>query len=66
MTQATSGRIRLELYLKDVYYPANKLELMDRAEDTNAPPEILEKLNRLPDRNYLSLDDLRFEMNRLR
>ncbi len=48
----TASRI-LE-YLSDVAYPASREDLIDYARGANAPDEIVEALERLPERRYAS------------
>lgn len=45
-------------YLKGIDFPATKQELMDYAEDNNAPEEVLEVLQQMPDQEYYSMSDL--------
>lgn len=43
---------QIEKYLQGVDFPCMKQELIDQAEYNNAPEEIIQHLERLPDREY--------------
>lgn len=45
-------------FLEDAIYPATKRELLDYAIDYGAPDHILEFLNRMPDHEYESFNNL--------
>ncbi len=45
-------------YLKGIDFPANKQDLIDFAEDSNAPDKVLDVLEDLPDQQYTSIADL--------
>jgi sporulation protein YlmC with PRC-barrel domain len=51
----------LQIYLKGVAYPAEKRDLIGRARENNAPPEVIEALGRFKDRYYLSAADVSVE-----
>ena len=42
----------LQLYLKGVDYPANRDELVQKAEENNAPENVMEWIRKLPERTY--------------
>lgn len=42
----------VEKYLQGIDYPAQKEDLIEQAEDNNAPDEVLDMLEQLPDTEY--------------
>jgi hypothetical protein len=42
----------LQLYLKGVDYPVDKNELVHKAEENNAPENVMEWIRKLPERTY--------------
>lgn len=51
-TGVTAGRVHE--YLSDVAYPATRDDLIDYAREAGAPDEIVQTLERLPERRYAS------------
>ncbi|HEX6482703.1 MAG TPA: DUF2795 domain-containing protein [Ktedonobacteraceae bacterium] len=49
---ASVNPIQLEKYLKGVDYPANKNDLIKRAQQNGADQQVLETLKQLPDRSF--------------
>jgi hypothetical protein len=49
---ASVNPIQLEKYLKGVDYPANKNDLIKRAEQNGADQQVLDTLKQLPDRTF--------------
>ncbi|MCE5197827.1 MAG: DUF2795 domain-containing protein [Armatimonadota bacterium] len=45
-------------YLKGINFPCNKQDIVDYAEDNNAPDEIVQVIEDLPDQEYSSMADL--------
>lgn len=45
-------------YLKGIDFPASKQDLIDYAVDNNAPDELIEVLQDMPDQQYQSMTDL--------
>lgn len=45
-------------YLKGIDFPATKQDLVSYAEDNNAPDEVLDVLEDMPDQEYTSMADL--------
>lgn len=45
-------------FLKGIDLPASRQDLIDHAEDNNAPDEVLEVLEQMPDQEYTSMADL--------
>jgi hypothetical protein len=52
-------------YVRNIRYPATRLRLIRKAQASDAPPGVLEVLNRLPDRQYSSSLDLLKEIDNL-
>ena len=44
--------VSIQSYLEGVDYPAEKRELIDRAQQENAPDEVIQTLERLEDRQF--------------
>ena len=44
--------IEVQKYLGGVDYPCSKAQLIEAAEGNNAPQEVVDALNGLPDRDY--------------
>jgi hypothetical protein len=44
--------IEVQRYLGGIDYPASKQEIIDTAEDSGAGDDVLEALERLPERDY--------------
>lgn len=49
-------------FLKGIDFPKSKAELIDHAEDNNAPPEVINLLEELPDRDYSSMAEVEHEV----
>jgi len=45
-------------FIKDVDFPCSKQDLINHAEDHNAPQKIIEALEKLPDKEYTSIADV--------
>lgn len=45
-------------FLEGISFPASKDDLMDYAEDNNAPQDVLDVLDQLPDQEYTSMADV--------
>jgi hypothetical protein len=48
----------LQWYLEGISFPASKNQLVNLARDNNATDETMELLEGLPDREYISPDDV--------
>ena len=49
------GRVnasQIQLYLKGVSYPANKDDIVSNARSNGAPQNVMDFINRLPDKQY--------------
>ena len=49
------GRVsasQIQLFLKGVSYPANKQSIVSAARSNNAPQNVMDFINRLPDKQY--------------
>lgn len=49
---------KLGAYLDDILFPASRLEILQCAEENEAPDTLLDAIENLPDRRYWSLDDI--------
>jgi hypothetical protein len=47
-----------EKYLAGVDYPATKQDLLDAASDNDAPQEVMDTLNILPEKEFASAQDV--------
>ena len=48
----------IEKFLKGIDFPASKQDLIQYAEDNNAPEHVIEVLNNMPDQQYGSAADV--------
>lgn len=55
----------VEKYLKGTHYPAEKRNLVDNAQNKDAPNDVLDLINRLPDRTYNSPIDITKEIGKI-
>ena len=46
-------------FVKDAGFPCSKQDLINEAEDHNAPQDVIEALEKLPDQVYNTLTDVR-------
>ena len=60
MAAETSHRTtaRLGVYLDDILFPCSRRDILERAEDNEAPDVLLDAIEGLPDRNYWSIRDI--------
>jgi hypothetical protein len=56
---------KVEKYLAGVHYPSEKKNLIDRAQDKNAPDDVLDLLNKLLDKTYRSPIDITREIGKI-
>jgi hypothetical protein len=56
--KGSGGEDQIMKYLKGVNFPINKQNLITALKNNNAPQEILSALDKLPDANYNSPQDL--------
>ncbi len=52
-------------YLKGIDFPQKKQGLIQHAKKRNAPSEVMDMLNKLPDINYRSTADVNIEVGKL-
>ena len=55
----------VENHLLDLRYPATKAQIVDFAKGNDAPADVVDKLESLPDREYADWEDLSNEMELL-
>ncbi|MEN6519933.1 MAG: DUF2795 domain-containing protein [Armatimonadota bacterium] len=60
MTRGMGGRSPANIanFLEGIDFPASKDELVNHAEDNNAPQDIIDILEKLPNREYTSMADI--------
>ncbi len=49
---------QIRKFLKDVEYPVKKQDLIEQAKKNNASNEVLQDLNRIPDKEYTGAKDI--------
>jgi hypothetical protein len=49
---------RLVAYLDDMYFPCSRRDILERAENNEAPDVLLDAIEGLPDRGYWSIRDI--------
>ncbi|RJP74384.1 MAG: DUF2795 domain-containing protein [Candidatus Zixiibacteriota bacterium] len=49
---------QVEKYLRGINYPASKRDLQNHARRNNAPEDVMDTLDMMPDRQYHSADDV--------
>ncbi len=54
----------MQQYLEGVEFPVPKSELVNKAKSNDAPPEIIDALNKIPDKSYQSPADLSQEISK--
>ncbi len=52
----------IEQYLSKVQYPVSKQDMIKQAKDKGAPHDVMSMLNGLPNRDYMSMEDLSEEL----
>lgn len=55
----------IEKYLKGIFYPASKSELIEQVKSNNAPDDVIYVLNNFSDRMYHSTVDVTKEIGHL-
>jgi hypothetical protein len=55
----------VEKYLAGMHYPAEKKNLVDKAQDKAAPDDVMDLLNKLPDKTYKSPIDITKEIGKI-
>jgi hypothetical protein len=57
---------QLTMYLKNTDFPADKKKIVDMAKSNGAPENIIQMLNKLPDKQYSSSSDIEREFTKMR
>ncbi len=57
---------QIQVYLKGMNYPANKKQIVDKAKANNAPQNVMDFLNRLPERQYQFPTDVEREFGKMK
>jgi hypothetical protein len=55
----------VEKYLAGMHYPAEKKRLVDNAQNKSAPDDVMNVINKLPDKTYNSPIDITKEMGKI-
>jgi hypothetical protein len=55
----------VEKYLAGVHYPTEKKNLVNNAQNKQAPDDVLDMLNKLPDKTYKSPIDITKEIGKI-
>ena len=55
----------VEKYLAGMHYPAGKQKLVDNAQNKDAPRDVMDLLNKLPEKTYNSPIDITKEMGKI-
>jgi hypothetical protein len=55
----------VEKYLAGMHYPAEKKKLVDNAKNKDAPEDVMDLINKLPDKTYISPVDITKEMGKM-
>jgi len=55
----------VEKYLAGMHYPAEKKNLVDKAQDKGAPNDVMNLLNKLPNKTYKSPIDITKEIGKI-
>ncbi len=55
----------VEKYLKGMHYPAEKRNLVDNAKNREAPSNVMDLINKLPDKTYNSPIDITKEIGKI-
>jgi Protein of unknown function (DUF2795) len=66
-SQATGmGASQVGMYLKNVNFPANKQKIVEMAKSAGAPENVLQMLNKLPDKQYTQQHEIEQEFSKMR
>ena len=55
----------VEKYLAGIHYPAEKKNLVDKAQNKDAPDDVMDLLNKLPNKTYKSPIDITKEIGKI-
>ena len=55
----------VEKYLAGIHFPAEKKNLVDKAADKKAPENVMDMLNKLPNKTYKSPIDITKEIGKI-
>jgi hypothetical protein len=57
---------QIQVYLKGIDYPVGKQEIIQTAENNNAPENVMSYLNRLPEKQYYYPTDVEQEFGKMK
>ena len=55
----------MEKYLAGMHYPAEKKKLVDNAQNKDAPDDVMDLINKLPEKTYHSPIDITKEIGKI-
>ncbi len=61
---ANMGTQDIDRYLRNVNFPADKMEIVNNARDQNAPDDVVRNLDMLPDKRFNSAEDVWKDMQK--
>lgn len=62
--QGLASPAKIQEYLKGSHYPSNKQDLVNVAKKNSAPSDVMDILNMLPEREYISPADVMKEVGK--
>ncbi len=57
---------QIQVYLKGIDYPVNRQQIIEHAKSLNAPDNVMQFLNRLPERQYNFPTDVEQEFGKMK
>lgn len=57
---------QIQVYLKGIYYPNNKQQLVQHARSRGAPDDVMSFMNQMPERRYNSPIDVNREFGKMK
>ncbi len=57
---------QLAMYLKGIDYPASKMDIIQTAKTNGAPDNVVQLLNRLPERQYQRANEIEEEFGKMK
>lgn len=65
MSEVRVSPAQIEKYLKGIDFPSSKQSLINHAKQNNAPDDVMQLLQRMPDKEYGSAADIAREIGKL-
>ncbi len=57
---------QLTMYLKNIDFPADKQQIIEAAKSNGAPEQVMQMLNRLPDKQYTRSNEIEQEFSKMK